>query len=145
LRKKTSIEKPLIFRNGLREKEPASKGALFSSIIGNIFNGSDGFLQVVVQHGSLKYDPFAVSLALAIGRYISRDGRHPGLVIIDEGFGSLDKAGRDDMIQELHVLGEHVARIILVSHQEEFAYAFSNRYRFKLVDGSSRVTLMDEE
>ena len=49
------------------------------------------------------------------------------------------------MIQELRALGEHVARIILVSHQEEFAYAFPNRYRFKLVGGSSCVTLMDEE
>lgn len=94
--------------------------------------------------GSQKFR-IAVSLALAIGRYMSRDGRHLESVIIDEGFGGLDKTGRDDMIQELRTLGEHVARIILVSHQEEFAYAFPNRYRFKLVDGSSRVTLMGEE
>lgn len=94
--------------------------------------------------GSQKFR-IAISLAMAIGRYMSRDGRHPEAVIIDEGFGGLDKAGRDDMIQELRTLGEHVARIILVSHQEEFAHAFPNRYRFKLVDGSSRVTLMDEE
>jgi DNA repair protein SbcC/Rad50 len=94
--------------------------------------------------GSQKFR-IAISLAMAIGRYMSRDGRHPESVIIDEGFGGLDKTGRDDMIQELRALGEHVARIILVSHQEEFAYAFPNRYRFKLVDGSSRVTLMDEE
>ncbi len=94
--------------------------------------------------GSQKFR-IAVSLALSIGRYMSREGRHLESVIIDEGFGGLDKAGRDDMIQELHALGQQVARIILVSHQEEFAYAFPNRYRFKLVDGSSRVTLMDEE
>jgi DNA repair protein SbcC/Rad50 len=94
--------------------------------------------------GSQKFR-IAVSLALAIGRYMSRDGRHLESVIIDEGFGGLDKTGRDDMIQELRTLGEHVACIILVSHQEEFAYAFPNRYRFKLVDGSSRVTLMDGE
>jgi DNA repair protein SbcC/Rad50 len=94
--------------------------------------------------GSQKFR-IAISLAMAIGRYMSRDGRHPEAVIIDEGFGGLDKTGRDDMIQELRTLGEHVARIILVSHQEEFAYAFPNRYSFKLVDGSSRVTLMDEE
>jgi exonuclease SbcC len=94
--------------------------------------------------GSQKFR-IAISLALAIGRYMSRDGRHLESVIIDEGFGGLDKTGRDDMIQELRTLGEHVARIILVSHQEEFAYAFPNRYRFKLVDGSSRVTLMGEE
>lgn len=94
--------------------------------------------------GSQKFR-IAVSLALAIGRYMSRDGRHLESVIIDEGFGGLDKAGREDMIQELRALGEHVACIILVSHQEEFAYAFPNRYHFKLVDGSSRVMLMDEE
>lgn len=94
--------------------------------------------------GSQKFR-IAISLAMAIGRYMSRDGRHPEAVIIDEGFGGLDKAGRDDMIQELRTLGEHVARIILVSHQEEFAHAFPNRYRFKLVNGSSCVTLMDEE
>jgi len=94
--------------------------------------------------GSQKFR-IAVSLAMGIGRYMSRDGRHLESVIIDEGFGGLDKTGRDDMIQELRTLGEQVARIILVSHQEEFAYAFPNRYRFKLVDGSSRVTLMDEE
>ena len=94
--------------------------------------------------GSQKFR-IAISLAMAIGRYMSRDGRHPESVIIDEGFGGLDKAGRDDMIQELRTLGEHVARIILVSHQEEFAYAFPNRYRFQLVDGSSHVTLMGEE
>jgi exonuclease SbcC len=94
--------------------------------------------------GSQKFR-IAISLAMAIGRYMSRDGRHPEAVIIDEGFGGLDKTGRDDMIQELLTLGEHVARIILVSHQEEFAHAFPNRYRFKLVDGSSRVTLMEEE
>src|SRR5207247_3728371 len=79
----------------------------------------------------------AVSLALAIGRYTSREARHIESVIIDEGFGSLDKAGRDDMILELNVLREQLARIILVSHQDEFANAFPDRYSFKLVKGAS--------
>lgn len=74
---------------------------------------------------------------------MSRDGRHLESVIINEGFGGLDETGCDDTIQEPRLLGEQMARIVLVSHQEEFAYP--NRYRFKLVDGSSRVTLKDEE
>ncbi len=59
--------------------------------------------------------------------------------------GSLDKAGRDDMIQELSNLGQQLERIVLVSHQEEFANAFPNRYSFKLVDKASFVTLMEED
>lgn len=87
----------------------------------------------------------AVSLALAIGRYTSREARPIESVIIDEGFGSLDKAGRDDMIQELNVLREQLARIILVSHQDEFANAFPDRYSFSLVNGASYLSLMENE
>lgn len=54
------------------KKNQHLRGTLFSSIIGNIFNGSDGFLQVVATR-----DPLATSLALTIGRYVDRDGRHP--------------------------------------------------------------------
>lgn len=87
----------------------------------------------------------AVSLALAIGRYSSRAAHHIESVIIDEGFGSLDKAGRDDMIHELHTLGQQLARIILVSHQDDFATAFPHRYSFKLIDKASYVTLVGDD
>jgi exonuclease SbcC len=84
----------------------------------------------------------AVSLALAIGRYSSGTRRGIESVIIDEGFGGLDKEGRDDMIDELTALGRQLSRIILVSHNEEFAQAFRKRYSFELVDHTTRVTLM---
>jgi exonuclease SbcC len=82
----------------------------------------------------------AVSLALAIGRYAGQGARHIESVIIDEGFGSLDRDGRDDMIEQLNELQEQLQRIILVSHQEEFASAFSNGYRVELQDGASRIS-----
>jgi DNA repair exonuclease SbcCD ATPase subunit len=94
--------------------------------------------------GSQKFR-IAVSLALAIGRYSNRTAHHVESVIIDEGFGSLDKAGRDDMIQELRTLGQQLARIILVSHQDDFAAAFPNRYSFQLVDKASCVTLVEDD
>jgi len=87
----------------------------------------------------------AVSMALAIGRYSNRAAHHIESVIIDEGFGSLDKAGRDDMMQELNTLGQQLARIIVVSHQDDFATTFANRYSFKLGDKASCVTLVGDD
>lgn len=84
----------------------------------------------------------AVSLALAIGRYKGQQARRIQSVIIDEGFGSLDKNSRDDMIRVLDDLQQALDRIILVSHQEEFANAFSNGYAVSLRDDSSKVELL---
>lgn len=83
----------------------------------------------------------AVSLALAIGRYLGQESQRIQSVIIDEGFGSLDKVGRNTMIQELNQLQTELQRIILVSHQDEITEAFSNCYAVALLDGASRVSL----
>jgi DNA repair exonuclease SbcCD ATPase subunit len=82
----------------------------------------------------------AVSLALGIGQYASRQHRPIESVIIDEGFGCLDRNGRQVMIQELQNLRGQLHCILLVSHQEEFADAFNDGYRFELADGSTKVT-----
>jgi DNA repair exonuclease SbcCD ATPase subunit len=82
----------------------------------------------------------AVSLALGIGQYASRQHRPLECVIIDEGFGCLDREGRQVMIQELQNLRSCLRCILLVSHQEEFADAFPNGYHFQLVDGTTEVT-----
>lgn len=97
---------------------------------------------VSITSGSQRFR-IAVSLALAIGRYAGQEARRIESVIIDEGFGGLDKNGRDDMIQELNELQQQLARIVLVSHQEEFAGAFANGYAIELVDGASRVSLLE--
>jgi DNA repair exonuclease SbcCD ATPase subunit len=86
----------------------------------------------------------AVSLALGIGQYASHGARRIESVIIDEGFGSLDKQGCADMIAELQRLKGVLGRIILVSHQEEVADAFpNNKYLVELSDGTSRVRLAE--
>jgi DNA repair exonuclease SbcCD ATPase subunit len=87
----------------------------------------------------------AVSLALAIGRYLSYESQRIQSVIIDEGFGSLDRAGRDDMVAVLQDLQTELRRIILVSHQEEIADAFPHAYMVRLIDGASHVTLGSDE
>jgi DNA repair exonuclease SbcCD ATPase subunit len=86
----------------------------------------------------------AVSVALAIGQYASRQHRPIQSVIIDEGFGCLDPDNRQFMIQELHNLQGQLARIILVSHQEEFASAFGNSYRLWRETGGTQVRRFPE-
>lgn len=86
----------------------------------------------------------AVALALGIGRTAARgsgNGRAARVetILIDEGFGALDKTGRDEMKDELRELGRELGRVILVSHQEDFASAFPNRFNIALENGVSRV------
>ncbi len=88
--------------------------------------------------GSQKFR-VAVSLALAIGRLAATNARPIESVIIDEGFGCLDREGRQVMIRELRNLGQGVRRVLLVSHQEEFADAFPDGCRLSIVDGSTIV------
>jgi DNA repair exonuclease SbcCD ATPase subunit len=89
--------------------------------------------------GSQKFR-VAVSLALGIGQYASRQHRPIESVIIDEGFGCLDRQGRQVMIQELQNLRGQMRCIVLVSHQEEFADSFSDGYHFQLEDGATRIS-----
>jgi DNA repair exonuclease SbcCD ATPase subunit len=95
-------------------------------------------INVAFLSGSQKFR-VAVSLALGIGQYASRQHRPIEAVIIDEGFGCLDHQGRQVMIQELQNLRSQMRCILLVSHQEEFAEAFADGYHFQLEDGATRV------
>lgn len=75
-------------------------------------------LEVAFISGSQKFR-VAVALAAGLGQYLGGDTAIRSL-IIDEGFGSLDVDGRQRMIEELRALAEHLDRIIVVSHQEDF-------------------------
>jgi DNA repair exonuclease SbcCD ATPase subunit len=85
---------------------------------------------VLFLSGSQKFR-VAVSVALAVGRFACRRARPLEAVIIDEGFGSLDKDGLRAMADELKRLqrSQSLKRVILVSHQEEFTNQFPVGYR----------------
>lgn len=100
---------------------------------------ADRAINVAFLSGSQRFR-VAVSLALGIGQYASKQHRPIESVIIDEGFGCLDREGRQVMIQELQNLRSNLHCILLVSHQEEFADAFPDGYRFELQNGSTSVT-----
>jgi DNA repair exonuclease SbcCD ATPase subunit len=91
--------------------------------------------------GSQKFR-LAVAIALAVGQYACKNAAG-GVesVIIDEGFGSLDKENRDQMIEELHRLGTLLKRVILVSHQEEFFQAFPDQWHITFENGTAKASV----
>ncbi len=99
-------------------------------------HGGTRVVETVYLSGSQKFR-VAVSLALGIGQHARGAGRRIESVIIDEGFGSLDRQGRREMIAQLGDLQGALARIILVTHQEEIADAFPDGYRFEVIDGAT--------
>jgi exonuclease SbcC len=121
--------------------EAGGEGVSSKALELEAYNRSTGErpINVAFLSGSQKFR-VAVSLALGIGQYASRQHRPIESVIIDEGFGCLDHESRPAMIQELQNLRSQLRCILLVSHQEEFAEAFADGYRFELADGATRVT-----
>jgi DNA repair exonuclease SbcCD ATPase subunit len=84
----------------------------------------------------------AVSLALAVCRFANGERRPLESVIIDEGFGCLDRDGRMAMIAELRdgqALSRMFKRVLVVSHQEDFAAAFPVGYRLRSEGGMTTV------
>lgn len=84
----------------------------------------------------------AVSLALAIGQYARGSSGTIQSVIIDEGFGCLDKFSRQEMIRELNALRGRLAKIVLVSHQEEFFDAFNDVITFERSEQTGGATVV---
>ena len=80
---------------------------------------SEEALDVRFLSGSQKFR-VSVALAAGIGQYAGRGVGSVRSLIIDEGFGSLDTQGRQDMIDELRNLSQLMDRLIIVSHQEDF-------------------------
>ena len=99
----------------------------------------DNSFSVGTLSGSQRFR-ISVALALAIGEYTAKQSFSLETLIIDEGFGSLDTRGREEMTEELRRLGQELNRVILVSHQEEVSNAFNHRYHINLEDGNSTVS-----
>jgi len=84
----------------------------------------------------------AVSLALAVCQGAGDGARPLEAIIIDEGFGALDRDGRMAMIAELRdgqTLARMFKKVLVVSHQDDFASAFPVGYRLLSEDGMTRV------
>jgi DNA repair exonuclease SbcCD ATPase subunit len=83
----------------------------------------------------------ALSLALGLGQYASQGRGSLKSAFFDEGFGSLDPDGREQMVDEFYSLKETLDCVVIVSHQEEIARAFPDRYDVSIEGRTSKVVL----
>jgi len=101
------------------QRQPSARGEEEIAIQAVDLASSNDPLDIQFVSGSQKFRA-SVALAAGIGQYAGRGAGSIRSLIIDEGFGSLDTQGRQEMIDELRNLSQLMERLIVVSHQEDF-------------------------
>lgn len=79
-----------------------------------------------------------ISLRVAISKFLAhRAGAEIKLLVIDEGFGSLDASGRQKILDVINAVRQDFAKVIIITHLEELKDAFPRRIEVtKGPDGS---------
>jgi exonuclease SbcC len=84
---------------------------------------------------------FAIRLALS-EVLAQRSGARLQTLVIDEGFGSQDTAGRQRLIEAINLVRPDFARILVITHIDDMREAFPNRIEVEKTDRGSKVTLI---
>ncbi|MCS7351048.1 MAG: SMC family ATPase [Anaerolineae bacterium] len=84
---------------------------------------------------------FAIRLALS--RVLARRSGTPlRLLVIDEGFGSQDQAGRERLIEALNAVKDEFSTVLIISHLEEFQDAFPVRIEVRKTANGSQLQVV---
>lgn len=84
---------------------------------------------------------FAIRLALS--RILARRSGTPlRLLVVDEGFGSQDQAGRERLIEALNAVKDEFSTVLVISHLEEFQDAFPVRIEVRKTAHGSRLQVV---
>ncbi|MBF2057286.1 MAG: SMC family ATPase [Cyanobacterium sp. T60_A2020_053] len=82
------------------------------------------------------------SIRLALSRILAqRSGTPLQLLIIDEGFGTQDDVGCNNLISALNTIASDFACILTVTHMPQFKEAFSARIEITKTDEGSQIHL----
>ncbi len=84
---------------------------------------------------------FAIRLALS--RVLARRSGTPlRLLVVDEGFGSQDQAGRERLIEALNAVKDEFSTVLIISHLEEFHDAFPVRIEVRKTTNGSQLQVV---
>lgn len=89
-------------------------------------------------------EKFSVDLALrmALAVVLSRRwGKPVETLVIDEGAGSLDPVGRENLVKALEIAARHFKRVIFTTHLEELQDAFPAKLLVEKTEQGSKVRL----
>lgn len=104
-------------------------------------------IQISDASGMREYEMFSggeafrvnFAIRLAMSRVLAqRSGARLQTLVIDEGFGSQDAAGRQRLIEAINMVQHDFARVLVITHLEELKDAFPHRIEVeKTPDGST--------
>lgn len=84
---------------------------------------------------------FAVRVALS--KFLaSRSGIHLRFLAMDEGFGTLDAAGREDLIKTINSIRKEFAKIIIMTHIEELKDLFPTQIFISKNEKGSQIDVI---
>jgi exonuclease SbcC len=90
-------------------------------------------------------EAFRVNFAVRIGlsRLLARRaGAQLQLLVLDEGFGALDAAGREQLIEAINAVKEDFQCVLVITHIEELRDVFPARIDVKKTDEGSLVQIV---
>jgi exonuclease SbcC len=120
--------------------------------------GDEGVIETLDIHisdelGERPYEQFSGGEAFRINFAIrvamskllaSRAGARLQFLAIDEGFGALDQAGTTDIIQAINAIRGDFAKVLIITHLEEFKNAFPTRIEVTKDNRGSHITTVSE-
>ncbi|MBN2258782.1 MAG: hypothetical protein JW704_13355 [Anaerolineaceae bacterium] len=83
---------------------------------------------------------FAIRMALS-KVLAQRAGARLQTLVIDEGFGSQDEAGRQHLIEAINTIRPDFARILVITHMEELKDVFPTRIEVEKTPQGSKITV----
>ncbi|MBI4297483.1 MAG: SMC family ATPase [Chloroflexi bacterium] len=89
-------------------------------------------------------EAFRINLALriALSRLLARRARAPlPILIIDEGFGTQDSAGRDSIVEAITSIQDDFEKVLVITHIEELKEAFPVRIEVTKTESGSTFTV----
>jgi len=84
---------------------------------------------------------FAIRVALS--KFLaSRSGIHLKFLAMDEGFGTLDVAGREDLVKTINSIRKDFAKIIMITHIQELKDLFPTQILVTKKEGESEIEMV---
>lgn len=102
--------------------------------------------------GSRNYELFSggeafrinFAIRIALSKLLSlRAGAKLRFLIIDEGFGALDTAGRDDIVATINGIRNDFAKVLIVTHIPEVKDIFQTKIEVKKDESGSHIALIE--
>ncbi len=108
-------------------------------------------IQIIDGLGQRPYELFSggeafrinFAIRIAVSQVLSnRSGAKLQFLAIDEGFGTLDQAGKEDLVSAISSIREKFDKIVVITHLEELKEVFPNRVEVTKDEEGSQIHLI---